>query len=801
MDDTVTYGTWVRRRRRALDLTQAELAHRVGCAVTTIEKLEADARRPSKAMAERLADALELAPGARAGFLSDARRGWAGKLPDLVGPADRLPIERPRVSGVLPVQSTPLIGRAREVAAVCAALEDTPARLVTLTGPGGIGKTRIALQVAADLTTRFADGVVFVDLAPITDLDLIPASIAHALGAQDVDRQSLAADLRDKHLLLVLDNFEHVVAAAPLIADLLAAAPRLKVLLTSRVVVGVYGEQLVEVPPLAYPANTRLAPDTLGVQRALEYEAIRLFTERARAVKADFAVGHDNVAAVVAICSQLEGLPLALELAAARIRLLPPQTLLARLHPKDSQRLPLLTGGAQTLPLRQQTLRATIDWSYHLLDRHDQVLYRRLSVFVGGWSLEAAESVCQASEDLPGTVLDGLHSLLDKSLLQQRVSVDGEPRCTMMETIREYASEQLDASGEREMFQRRHAAYYLGLVEVPGAITHRQQPMRFTQVDTEHDNLRAALAWALAAEEPEIALRLAGALGQFWAAAGYLTEGRQWLGAALRLHGRPPEPAAGGAAHRAKVLIEAAWLAHRQADDGAARTLNEAALALYREVENALGMAVALCSLALGASRRGDSAAADELFATALALHTDHDAIVLHNMGLAKHLAGDHRGALRLLEASHRLLRERDPRDVKEALHTLGAVVLELGDDRRACAIFTEGLHAARQQGDTVAVVLYVRAFACLAAASVERSPQGAAAARRAARLLGAAETLGAAIDVPGVPAERALFDRHVAVAREKLDAAAWEAERAAGSMLPLEQAIAYALEMGEPAS
>ncbi len=429
--------------------------------------------------------------------------------PDL--PADFPPLKtldlRPNN---LPAQRTPLIGREREVEAVMGLLRRDDVGLVTLTGVGGIGKTRLSQQVAANLLDDFPDGVFFVELAPIADPALAASTIATMIGVKQVNGQplgqSLQAYLREKHLLLVLDNFEQVIAAALLVADLLSAAAHLKVLVTSRTPLHLYGEHEFPVTPLAVPDRNVLPP----LEDLTQYDAVRLFVERAQAVKPDFQVTHAMARAVAEICYRLDGLPLAIELAAARVKLFSPQALLGRLD----HRLTILTGGARDLTPRQQTLRGAIDWSYRLLGADEQRLFARLGVFVGGCTVDAADTVSRAAGDLPGDVLDGLLALVDQSLVQEQEGVEGEPRFTMLETIREYAMEQLARSGETATIRRAHAAYFLALAEAaePQLVGGPQQAPSLKRLAVEQDNLRAALQWALEARETELGLRLGIAL-------------------------------------------------------------------------------------------------------------------------------------------------------------------------------------------------------------------------------------------------------------------------------------------------
>jgi predicted ATPase len=483
-----------------------------------------------------------------------------------------IPVET-RPASNLPVPLTSLIGREQERAAACTLLRRPEVRLLTITGTGGIGKTRLALQVATDLLADFADDVCFVSLAPVSDPDLVVATITQTLGLKDTGGQPLLgllkASLSDNHLLLLLDNFEQVVVAAPQLSELLIACPHLKILVTSRAVLHLRGEHEFPVPPLALPDLTQLPESETLAQVA----AVALFLQRAWATNSDLPFTAHNARAIAEICVQLDGLPLAIELAAARSKLLPPQALLARL----GQRLAVLTSGAQDAPARQQTLRHTLAWSYNLLNAQEQQLFRRLSVFVDGCTLQAVEAICETLGDGAGQVVEAVASLIDKSLLHQTEQEGDEPRLRMLETIREYALEVLSASGELETTQQAHAAYYLALAEQAEAELEGPQQLRWLErLEREYDNLRTALRWGLsegAGEEGghrrELALRLGGALWQFWNWRWHLSEGRTFLEQAVAASPRA------ASVLRTKALSVAADLAIVQSDEQRAEVLAE----------------------------------------------------------------------------------------------------------------------------------------------------------------------------------------------------------------------------------
>ncbi len=511
----------------------------------------------------------------------------------------------------LPVPLTTLIGREQERARVCDMLRRPEVRLLTLTGTGGIGKTRLGLQVATDLLADFADGVYFVSLAPVSDPDLVVPTIAQTLGLKDSGGQHplelLKASLSEKRLLLLLDNFEQVLAAAPQLAELLVACPHLKLLVTSRAVLHIRGEQEFPVPPLALPDLTQLPERETLAQVA----AVALFLQRAWATKPDLQLTSTNARAIAQICVQLDGLPLAIELAAARSKLLPPQALLARL----GQRLALLTSGAQDAPARQQTLRNTIAWSYNLLTAQEQQLFRRLSVFVGGCTLQAVETLCNSLEDGRGAewILDGVASLIDKSLLQQTAQEGEEPRLMMLETIREYGLECLRSRGEVELTRQAHAAYYLALAQEAATTWYgTEQQAWCDRLEQDHDNLRTALQWLLESKEATLALQFCNALGWFWYTRTHLREGQTVLEKVLAASEEMVTSA------RAEALRDLGYLLAYLGEYQQAEKSCEESLALSRQLGDPSGAAWGRYALGLVAFDQDEYSRAHALLQEAL---------------------------------------------------------------------------------------------------------------------------------------------------------------------------------------
>jgi predicted ATPase/class 3 adenylate cyclase len=731
-------------------------------------------------------------------------------------------------SNNLPVQPTPLVGREQEVTEVTGLVRREEARLLTLTGPGGTGKTRLALQSAAELLEDFEDGVFFVSLAALSDPQLVASAVAATLGVTEVaDRplkESLKDFLREKRILLLLDNFEQVLEAAPMVSELLLAAPDLRVLATSRTPLRLYGEHEYAVSPLALPDPQRPP----SAERLTHYEAVRLFIERARAAKADFSMTNDNAPAVAQICHRLDGLPLAIELAAARIKLLTPQAMLARL----GNRLKLLTGGARDLPERQRTLRATLEWSHALLEWDERALFGRLSVFAGGRTLEAIEAVCDAEGDLSVEVLDGVESLVDKSLLRQEEGVGGEPRFVMLETIHEYAREKLEESGEAEAVRRAHAEFFLALAEEAEPELWGPEDVEWLErLEAEHDNMRAALSWALEREEDaELVLRLAGALWRFWEARGYYNEGRKWLEEALEKEGRAP------AAVRAKALVAVGWLAHAQVDLDRAEAAAQEGLELSDEVEIGSSLAASFrILLGIAARIRGDYERAKDLVKESLKLSQEaHDKLgvahallelgnasddldeaknfyeeaitvcrevgyavrladILGSLGYISLLEGDYARAVELNEESAALRREHGYKGRLEYdLDNLGWAALLQGDHGRARTSFGESLTLCKELREKMIASESLEGLACVVAAEGD--------ARRAARLFGAAEVLRETVGHQHTPEAEALSEPYYAMARSQLDEAEWEEAWAEGREMGFEEAISYALEEVERA-
>jgi predicted ATPase/transcriptional regulator with XRE-family HTH domain len=712
MDAKLSLGRWVKQRRKALDLTQYELAQCVGCALSLIQKIEQGARLPSRQMAELLTHHLELDPSERDAFLHLARRRPTPAPPTLtVTSSGRHPIQN------LPSPLTSLIGREWEVTTLCARLLEDNVRLLTVTGPPGIGKTRLSLQVAAQLSDSFADSVCFVVLAPLAEARFVPAAIGRALGVEDMGGQPLMerlkAHLRPLSSLLVLDNFEHVLPAAPLVVELLEAAPHLKILVTSRATLQVYGEHEFVVPSLALPDLNGLPPP----DQLRRYAAVELFVQRARAVQHDFLLSEANAHLVAELCVRLDGLPLAIELVAARSKVLPPLALLEQFRDALAKPLNLVTG-ALRLPARHRTLRNAIAWSYDLLARTEQAVFRSLGVFAGGCTVAAVQAVIReqfgVSRELSAAsaghrslvptpwLLQTLHSLVNQSLVIQQQEPNGEPRFTLLELIREYALDQLEQCGEAETASRAHALHFEHLADTI-VTTCRQQGSKapLYGLELELDNLRAALHWS-AENDAEIEFRLLALLIEFWCAIPrHQSEGRHWLEAALpriKLEWTP---------RYADILNALGFITWQQGDFALAQTRLEEAVAFNRQLQDRRRLGGALQFLALTLYSRGDHAAArppaEECVAICRALGEPEPlAQALSALGNVLCSNGDYAAARRQHEECLAIYRQLDDTwGISLGLLGLSEVSFAQGDDASARAYLEEALHNYRELGET----------------------------------------------------------------------------------------------------
>ncbi len=722
----------------------------------------------------------------------------------------------------IPAQRTPFVGQQKEVAAARELLLRPDVRLLTVTGPGGIGKTRLAVEVAGGLMEHFPGGIHFVPLSALTDPGLLASVIVQTLGIREAGAQSSLEVLKkvlldSASMLLLLDNFEHLMQAAPTVAELLAMSPKLKILVTSRAALHVYGEHEFPVPALAVPDLQAMpAPEVLS-----QFPAIALFVQRALAAKPDFELDPQNASAVIEICARLDGLPLAIELAAARVKVLSPAAMRTRL----ASRLQLLTGGARDLPQRQQTLRSAIDWSYDLLNPAEQRLFRRLSVFVGGCTLEGVEAVCDTKGDLDLDLLDGMASMVDKSLLQQIEQANAEPRFAMLETIREYAREKLETSQEEARTKRAHAAYCLVLAEEE--VTEQTRAEWLDRFALEHDNFRAALEWLTQTRDAEWGLRLGSALFRFWEAREYLAEGRDRLAKLLDMQG-----ASAPTKSRGRALFAAGVLAGEQRDYAAAGTLMKQSLEVARQLKDTQAVAVCLNALAVHARDQGNLALAHSLFQESLVLWRElrdllaiaralsNMASVLKLQGDFEHAGslyaeclaifqgledragvawslnyqgdvargqGDRAGALALYEQALAIFREINDRwGIAGTLADLGTLASEQRDSPGAHALYRESLRIFQELEHKRGTARLLECFACSAAAEFQ--------AERSLRLAGAAAALRQNIGAPLTPAEQAKLEAVLDPARQSLSNTASAMAWLEGWDMPVEKAVADVL-------
>lgn len=884
-DDTAKFGAWLKDRRQAFGYTQKELALHAGCSVETIRKIEAGMRKPSRQVVELLARCFQVPQEEQTALLHAALSGRSphslvglglppalqvsGPVAHPAGPAvPSIPnhpavaacwMERPggtthTAQGVtqpptkLPAPLTSFVGREQELADIRRLLPAS--RLLTLTGPGGCGKTRLALRLAEDLlaTAEYPNGLWWTDLADLADPSLVPQAVALSLGVREQPGRQLLETLADyagpKRVLLILDNCEHLLAACAKVASaLLRACPHLQVLATSREALHIPGEYTWPVPslslppPYSFPAATEL---TL-------YDAVHLFVERARASLPDFAVTAQNAFAVAQICYRLDGIPLAIELAAARVRVLSAGQIAERL---DSA-LSLLTRGSLLAVPRQQTLRATLDWSYDLLAPNEQALFRQLSVFAGTFALEAVEAVCAGAGIEPGEpgteagiemaeILDLLSELVDKSLVaverqEAGATLSGGTRYRLLDTIRQYGRERLAAAGETTLFQARHASWYLELAE-QADLEHAgtQQVMWLDRLEAEHDNFRTALEWAMRAQQAEIGLRIGAALCEFWNVRDYRTEGRVWLNQVLSLSDGHEYPKL-----RARVLLGAGTLARQGADFEAARALLTESLAISRDLGDTTGFAAALGALGAVAVFQQDYATARSLIEESLSINRAagdrHSlAVNLNRLGRVLYHQGDYALARSLLEECLALDRELSKLDKGRTIGNLGLVCQAQGDFVQAHSCFRQYLAMSREvgseresanallwlarlaekQGDPLAEQSYLReslavfwelrardgTASCLAHLA-RRIAAGAQAdgMAAAARLFAAIDTLLAEPPSLLLPVDPAEHERALGAVRAAMDKDAFAAAWAEGRAMMPEQVVEYALALLAP--
>ncbi len=814
---TATFADLLRQLRTAAALSQEELAERAGLSPRGISDLERGVRRaPHLSTVRLLADALALGPGDREALLAAARPGTVPE-PNGAPLAPAVP---------LPLPLTSLLGREQDLADLIALLGQRSVRLVTLTGAGGSGKTRLALEVAARLQGAFADGAVFVDLTPLRDAQFVLAAIAGALRVREQPGQplleTLAGVLRSKQQLLLLDNCEHVLGAAPEIAALLAGCPRVVVLATSREVLRLRGERLFPVSPLPLPVGDPVA----SMEEVARVPAVALFVERATANHPGFVLSPENAPSVAAICRRLDGLPLAIELAAAWSNAVPPALLLDRL---EKRLLPLMSG-SRDLPARQRTMRDAIAWSYDLLASPEQRLFRRLAVFAGGWTLEAAEAVCGGDDKVH--ILEGLETLARASLVQPVVQPDGEWRFSMLETLREFGLEHLREENDRGLAaEQAHAGYYLSLAEQAFlGLVGTQQRTWLARLDAEDANIRAALDWSLEHGSTDSALRLARSLWRYWSTRGRLIEGRTWLERALALPGVDEAPLSVRAdAHnalgnllgdsaeymRARQHYEEALALRRETADsqGIAGALNnlgtvaawlgdyDGALALYREslelhqaMHDSFGMALCLANLGDVLLAQGDFDGAQKYQAEALRLREImHDAAgsaySVFNLGEIARLRGDTAEAARYLTDSFsRFEALGEKLGIAYAECSLGDLASQVGDTSRAAQLLERALQTRKEMGDKRGVIECLEALAMAAIRSSEDEA--------GTRLLGAAWAERKTLSCPVPPSSHDQLDRALAEGRTRRGAGPIDALHEEGRLLTSEQALVLAYEI-----
>jgi predicted ATPase/DNA-binding XRE family transcriptional regulator len=758
-DEEISFGRLLKRYRRSARLTQETLAERVGYSPNYISMLERGVRLPAPATVDAFALALGLTPADRT-ILDTAARGM-----QTAGEAH------------LPVVHGRLIGREQDTTLSISLLRQPDVRLLTLIGPGGVGKTRLAEQIAAALRDDFSDGMLFADLSPLNDPERVPSVIAQALelgeASGELIQDRLLAYLRKKEMLLLLDTLERVLDAASFISRLLAQCSHIKILATSRAPLRLREEQQFHVQPLTFPSSTSF----LSTDDLLQFSAVALFVHRTRLVKPDFKNDHDSLKIIVDICRRLDGLPLAIELAAARVKHLP----LSELRDQSVHRLEILTGGPRDVPERQQRMSDAIAWSYELLNPAEQRFFRQLSVFVGSWSLQAAKFMCSADVE-HANLLDALRVLVDNSLVTL-----SEARYRMLDTIREFAEEQLALSGEARTIHQRHADYYLHFAQQAApALEGGQLSEWHHRLELEEENLRAALHWLMENEETERALRLAGSIWRYWQRQGNLGEGRRWLEEGLA-KGKDVSKAV-----RANALWGAIWLTYHQGDYVRANEESAEYLPLAREINDALSVRNALTGLgvtavALGRYEEGVAYLRESLAICRGVGKNWHLGTSLLNLGQTLTHLGDPQEAVLLLEEALAVYRELGNKAfVARTKGYLGYAALLRNDYQLAENYFRQSLHEFFELHETMGIAEGLEGLAAVCAVTDR--------ADSTARLAGAAEVIRETIVARALPLDQAAFQAYIQQARKAIEPQAWRIAWEQGSTMTTEEAVAFAL-------